>query len=235
MLGGGVALLGLAGIPAAAPSAAGGSVTFHPLPGSSTPIVADAGSSPPTAVGWLHTGDPPLAYRYTPATGYTLLADLEGSVERSRAHAISGDGRTVVGRGYAGAAEEAVRWVEDGPAEALGAPAGRSVLRSEAADASYDGGVVVGHATFSLGPGPEAFRWTPEAGMEPLGQLTAGHPSEATGVSSDGTTIVGWGYASAAGGAGLDARAFRWRRETGFRGEPARSRHRSSRPPRSGP
>jgi probable HAF family extracellular repeat protein len=210
------ALASLVGLP---PVAALAGVEFHALPGElGLPIVADAASQPPTAVGWMHRPEPSPAYLWTAAGGFVLLADLEGSVERGRAYAISADGRVVVGRGFAGAAEEAVRWVEAGPPEALGAPPGRTVTRSEATAVSGDGAVIAGTATLSSGAGRGAFRWTPALGMEMLGELApGGFQTSPTAVSQDGSTIVGWGYVPSADGTGSDTAAFRWREGTGFR------------------
>lgn len=49
----------------------------------------------------------------------------------------------------------------------------------------------------------EAFRWTSEGGMQGLGFLPGGSFSNAFGVSSDGSTIVGWAAGQEGGGAFL--------------------------------
>lgn len=73
---------------------------------------------------------------------------------------------------------------------------------SSAADASGDASVIVGtsgHAV-SANNGPkkyevlEAYRWTEQTGMVPLGDLDGGRfNSRALGVSRDGIIVVGWG------------------------------------------
>jgi probable HAF family extracellular repeat protein len=74
---------------------------------------------------------------------------------------------------------------------------------SAATAVSADGRVVVGYSENTVAA-RHAFRWTEAGGLEDLGDLPNGSDdSVATGVSSDGSVIVGAG--SAAG-----AKAFRW-------------------------
>jgi hypothetical protein len=70
---------------------------------------------------------------------------------------------------------------------------------SSASDVSADGAVVVGQGTTALGA--EAFVWEADTGMQRLADVLAGAGvdlagwtlTSATGVSADGTTIVGTG------------------------------------------
>lgn len=78
---------------------------------------------------------------------------------------------------------------------------------SAASAVSADGSVVVGESR-SAG-GDEAFLWTREGGMRPLGGLypaDGGVRSSATAVSADGTVVAG----SSSRRDGTDGRAFRW-------------------------
>jgi hypothetical protein len=60
--------------------------------------------------------------------------------------------------------------------------------------------------------GREAFRWTPSAGMVPLGDLPGGEfASYPNGVSFDGAIVVGWGNSE------MGQEAFIWDAENGMR------------------
>ena len=61
---------------------------------------------------------------------------------------------------------------------------------SNAVDVSYDGSVVVGEATSASGK--EAYRWTAETGMVVLDWIPGGWYHEITGVSADGSAVVGY-------------------------------------------
>jgi probable HAF family extracellular repeat protein len=95
--------------------------------------------------------------------------------------------------------------------EELGALPGAECL-AEAHDVSADGSVVVGYSTWAK-RGRQAFRWTEDDGMLPLGFLAAdGSFSDARGVSADGSVVVGM---SSSGGY---YQAFRWTGATGMVG-----------------
>lgn len=111
-------------------------------------------------------------------------------------YGISGDGTTIVGgaQNTESSGSTAFRWTEAGGYVSMGLLAGSS--QSVARDASHDGSVIVGTATYG-GSGTQAFRWTQSGGMQGLGGGT-----EALAVSGDGNTVVGrFGSAPA---------AFRW-------------------------
>jgi uncharacterized membrane protein len=113
---------------------------------------------------------------------------LSGGVYHSWGQAVSADGSTIVGTATSADGEEPVRWTTagGGPVRlgtlANGGPVGRANA------VNGDGSVIVGQAMGELGP--VAFRWTGAGGMESLGTVSPG-TSEATGVSSDGSVIVG--------------------------------------------
>jgi uncharacterized membrane protein len=77
---------------------------------------------------------------------------------------------------------------------------------SDALDVARGGSVVVGNSLSHLGPPgeAEAFRWTPATGIVGLGYPVPGY-TVATGVSADGTVIVGFESRGS-----LGWQAFRW-------------------------
>ncbi len=159
----------------------------------------------------------------TPATATVFfqgLGDLPGSIFSSDSSGVSADGSVVVGASFSGNGleGEAFRWTQDTGIIGIGdLPGGLFV--SAAFDLSGDGSIVVG-ASFSAAsssstviPPTEAFRWTAETGIIGLGDLPeGGFSSFASGISSDGTVIVG----NSNGPQGTEA--FRWTAETGLEG-----------------
>lgn len=137
-----------------------------------------------------------LAYRWTEGTGMISIGDLGGG--NSFAKAISSDGRTIVGMSHNPAHEgHAYRWREGTGVEDLGVLSGHASSMANAVSA--DGTVIVGT---SYSPGSyTAFRWSEQNQLQSVsdwlaaGKVTAPtwSKSEATGVSADGTVIVGNG------------------------------------------
>jgi hypothetical protein len=129
----------------------------------------------------------------------TVLENLGGG---SAARAVSSDGRTIVGRVApfgSGAQHLAALW-RDGHLTTLGTVPG--TFQSDAWDVSGDGRIVVGFAGESLFQGKRAVIWDEANGMRDLKQeledvhgLDLGEWSleVATGISRDGTVIVGNG------------------------------------------
>lgn len=125
----------------------------------------------------------------------------------SRAAAITRDGQHIVGvADDSDTNSHAVRWsrLSDGSgySAATALDGGTGWYYSEAMDISADGGIVVG--TFIGADGDlatQAFRWTEDGGAVSLeqwlseGGVTTGdwELREATAISEDGSTIVGWG------------------------------------------
>jgi probable HAF family extracellular repeat protein len=150
------------------------------------------------------------------AARFRGLVHLPGGT-RSSARAVSADGSVVVGADSNGAAWQAVRWGESGSVVGLDLTGGD--LRGAAADVSADGAIIVGRSDRPFDVIPvtepfpqEAFRWTGESGAVGMGYL-AGRTrdsSAATGVSADGTAIVGQSYAMS------QMAAFRWTDEGGM-------------------
>jgi probable HAF family extracellular repeat protein len=123
------------------------------------------------------------AFRWTQEAGMVGLGDPNfpgfpgpSDIFSSRATVISGDGRLIGGQGVGGSFyTESEGWVPFG----FGANA-----------ISFDGTYMVGTGNF--GQGPEAFLWSEEQGILPLGELPGGQVwSEGLGVSDDGRIVVG--------------------------------------------
>jgi probable HAF family extracellular repeat protein len=146
------------------------------------------------------------AFRWTQATGTVGLGSLSGSVENnvgySSATAASADGSVIVGTAVAAPGpngpSERFRWTAAGGMQGLGFLPGTT--QSAAYAVSADGSVVVG---FSAGATEEAFIWTASGGMQSLQDVLAKYGlgsalasndlGVASGISADGTTIVGNG------------------------------------------
>jgi probable HAF family extracellular repeat protein len=119
----------------------------------------------------------PIAFRWTAAEGMTRLA-VNRSATYSRANAISRDGSTIVGwNDQADGFRSGVIWRDGVPldlVDANGIPVG------EALGVSADGRVVVG-INDNTANGQEAWRWTEQTGVEPLGVI-AGMSARSTKV-----------------------------------------------------
>jgi probable HAF family extracellular repeat protein len=142
------------------------------------------------------------AYRYTDADGYQDLG-VQPGFTRSVARAVSGDGQTVIGFSQlfpppsgSGAVIGAFRWTA---ATGL-VPLFLDDETYSVADAvTFDGSRIVGTSTASAGP--RAVMWTSRIGSVDLNtylptlgvNLTGWNLNEATGISSDGSVISGYG------------------------------------------
>jgi probable HAF family extracellular repeat protein len=133
---------------------------------------------------------------------FTGLGYLPGGDWESGALGISANGQVVVGYSISEAADwdwEAFRWTLQGGMVGLGGLSGADWISSQASACNEDGSVIVGDALSGRSepgqtyPAFEAFRW--ESGhMKGLGDLNGGGMSSyASGVSADGTVIVGTG------------------------------------------
>jgi probable HAF family extracellular repeat protein len=177
------------------------------VPGGTFAVGSGVSANGSVAVGWSFnsTVTDEEAFRWTASGGTVGIGDgLNAAGHASEATAVSGDGTTVVGNheGF-----HAFRWTQATGIADLGSLGGLD--RESAYAVSGNGSVVVGQAN-SLS-GPEAFRWTSTTGMVGLGDLPGGPKpydvfySWATGVSGDGSVVVGVGNYD------LDtAEAFRW-------------------------
>lgn len=119
----------------------------------------------------------------------------------SEAHGISDDGSVIIGWSDSDSGREAFRW-ENGNMEGLGDLAGGDFY-SQARDITADGSIVVGMGTTgTAGSNYEAFIWDEYDGMRSLQSVLENEYSldlagwilqEASGISSDGSAIVGYG------------------------------------------
>jgi len=176
-----------------------------------TVIVGRSGSAPGTtfAVRWI-AGE---------ATALGFLPTDPGDALQSYTAAVSGDGSVVVGGSSSGSSSEAYRWTSAGGMIGLGYLPG--AIQSAAADVSADGSIVVGSSQF---PEPdinpvfvEPFRWSAGTGMVGIGQLSGANVSSASGVSADGSVVVGQSAFFDFSAGGLEwNRAFRWSEATGM-------------------
>ena len=120
------------------------------------------------------------------------LGFLPGGAQ-SQANAVSADGSTIVGQGDT----QAFRWTSSSGMVALGLLAGDTT--SDALAASSDGSTIVGWSKNTTTT--RASIWDSKNGMRSLQQVLTGLGldlsgwtlEEATGVSADGETIVGFG------------------------------------------
>lgn len=154
-------------------------------------------------VGWSNRLGGTEAFQWTLAGGMTGLGDLPGGTGWSEARAPSTDASVIVGSSVSGPdGEEAFRWTSAGGMVGLGdLPGGND--RSLGRAVSADGARVVG--TSETGSDFEsnlrAFIWDVTNGMRNLADVLAAFGIDMTGwdltdatwISSDGTTVVGYG------------------------------------------
>lgn len=150
-------------------------------------------------VGHARTSNGREAFRWTESSGLIALGDLPGPPFESFARSISADGTAIVGLGI-NDGSTAFRWTEEGGMVDLGRPPGGYC--SSAWDTSADGAIVVGDACVAGEVVPAI--WDEIHGMRNLEDVFAQlgfapllegwNLEEATGISDDGTTVVGWGY-----------------------------------------
>jgi uncharacterized membrane protein len=146
--------------------------------------------------GYGTTAQGPRSCRWTETAGMEELAEIGNAFVR----AVSADASVIVGsRESIGGLSEAIRWTESGGIMGLGVMPGGH-LPSDTIDASDDGMVIIGHS-FNRDGLMENFIWTPDKGMRSLREtlvedcgldLTDWTLIDATAISGDGRTIVGW-------------------------------------------
>ena len=169
------------------------------------------------------------AFRWTTTGGMQTLGFLNSSLATpsSYGEAVNADGSVVVGYSAVVLVSqynyqfEAFRWTSGGGMVGLGYLNSSLVQPySTALGVNADGSVVVGasyYATLSGLNVNEAFRWTQAGGMAALGFISSAYAyptSTASGVSGDGSIVVGSSSADAAG----HTEAFRWSSGAGMVG-----------------
>jgi probable HAF family extracellular repeat protein len=138
------------------------------------------------------------AFLWNSASGMVGLGDLAGGSLSSEASSVSADGATVVGASSSASGSEAFRWRASTGMVGLGDLAGGN-FSSRARAVSSNGSVVVGQGESASGQ--EAFLWTPQGGMQRLAAVLTSHGAnlngwvlrDATGISANGRSIVGYG------------------------------------------
>lgn len=141
-------------------------------------------------------------FRWTSKEGLRLL----GGIESGTATAVNYDGTVIVGV-IDGSNREAFRWtLATGPVRLGGKDSGATAV-------SHDGNTIVGFTTSSSGQ-TEVFHWTSDTQLRELGTMIAGASAKPTGVSGDGSIIVGGVYES---NTNKTEAGFRWARNTFFR------------------
>ena len=152
-------------------------------------------------VGLGNSGGGSEAFRWESATGMEGLGDLPGGDSDSYADGVSADSRVIVGVGSSDAGREAFRWTAPDGMVGLGDLPGGN-YESGARDVSADGRVVVGYGSISFAePFSAPFLWDETNGMQNLEDLLMAQGvdlagwqlREASGVSADGSIIVGTG------------------------------------------
>ncbi|HYQ91503.1 MAG TPA: hypothetical protein VES89_05350, partial [Candidatus Competibacteraceae bacterium] len=127
------------------------------------------------------------------------LGDLPGGSFTSQANGVSADGSTVVGSSSSTQGTEAFSWRAGTGMLGLGDLPG-GTFSSTARAVSANGSVIVGSGSTALGT--KAFKWSAGTGMVGLAvdfpvppeEQNVGKYSEATGVSANGSVIVGTSY-----------------------------------------
>jgi len=171
-------------------TATNGSNAFAVTPDGST-VVGAAGS----ASGYAH------AFVWTAAGGMVDLGSL-ASNQPSVAIATSSNASVVVGEGLNSAGLiHAFEWTASRGMVDLAPQLNGATGESSATGVSGDGTVVVGTLN-PVAAKSSAFRWTAAGGMTMLGTINnGGFTTAATGISTDGSTIVGWGVGQDSTGA----------------------------------
>src|SRR5678815_446987 len=175
------------------------------------------------AAGWnIHSVPAPVlvpGFSWTLPGGRDDFGLAPGVPGQTPTEAINSSGSVVVGgMGTTPANYRAFRRVGAGTLDDLG-----PLLNYQAGHAfgvSGDGNSVVGtgYTQFTGGSGiGQAFRWTEQGGMQPLGFLSPNHSySDARAISRDGSTVVGVSTPDS----GSSGAAFVWRQGTGMQGLP---------------
>lgn len=144
-------------------------------------------------------------FAWSESSGMVALGFLPGDLSSS-ALVVSADGSVIAGDGF----ESPFRWTGNTGMVPLPPPLGGASpwhLRGGLSGISASGDVIVGYVVEQLDHGStrHAFLWTEAAGLEFLDFGAPDDWSVATGVSADGTVVVGT----------VDGRAFRWTEAAG--------------------
>lgn len=167
-------------------------------------VASDVSADGSVIVGGFYHDSHSQVFRWAQDGGASLLSPLPGDSE-VRDSIVSGDGMTIVGQSvrHGAIVSDAFVWQEDSGTLRL-AERPNGIGQIEAMDISFDGSTIVGimienDPSFIVHP----FIWTRADGLRDLEEVLVGdfglvdvvdwHLAYATGISSDGRVIVGWG------------------------------------------
>jgi probable HAF family extracellular repeat protein len=191
----------------------GGMVGLGDLPGGSSGSGAyDVSADGSVVVGRGNGSSGGEAFRWTSGSGIVGLGDLPGGGFDSSSRGVTSDGATVVGDGETAIGDEAFVWTSGGGLGFLGGIS--SGFPNTPSGVSADGSKVPVSVT-NLGS-VRAFLWQSTGPILDLGLVTTPFydQSFASGISADGSTVVGRGYNTSNG----ESEAARWTSTTGMVG-----------------
>ncbi len=165
---------------------------------------SDASTDGATVIGSSSNASGTEAFRWHNDTGMIGLGELSGGTYYSEATKISADGNTIVGHSNSATGFEAFRWHNDTGMVGLGNLASEVEVdfSSTALDVSADGSLIVGSGTTWVDGLRSAFIWNAQVGMQSLQSILEAQDTMgldgwtlqwATGISDDGSVIVGHG------------------------------------------
>lgn len=129
-------------------------------------------------------------WRWTSGTGLVELADLPGGSAWTWPTAISDDGTVIVGNADDASGQVSCRW-QNGQVFSLGNLDYNSNWAQGATAVSGNGSLIAGYS--GIANTGLAFRWTSGAGMLPISSQQGFRAVDASDITPDGSTIVGWG------------------------------------------
>jgi uncharacterized membrane protein len=169
------------------------------LPGGSFSIAEAANADGTVIVGQSSSGFYTEPFRWTSSGGMAPLQLVDGTQINGYANDVTADGSVVVGYGYfTNPYSDSFRWSEAGGLVKLDPPPGS--LGSFASGVSNNGAIIVGSYETATGIAP--FVWTAAQGMRDLQSLLVNDYgldlsgwklTFGSGISSDGSVLVGWG------------------------------------------
>jgi len=181
-------------------------------PGNTSSVVLGLSQDGSVGVG-ASGGVVSVAFRWTAAGGREDYGLLPGMPAQTWAKAVSSNGTVIAGSIAGNPIESASVRIGSGLVQDLGVLPNHHSSRALAV--SGDGTVVVGQNMNGTGTNytsGQAFRWTAQTGMQPMGHLRpGGYLSQARGISRDGITIVGMSQST-----GVATEAFRWTQNGGM-------------------
>jgi probable HAF family extracellular repeat protein len=155
--------------------------------------------------GLSNVGSSPIAFSYTTGGGISSLGLLAGT-SYSMAYDIASDGSVIVGRSWSEISFKAFKWTSGGGMVEISSSCLVDALQQVLVFCSSDGSVIAGTKT-----NYKPFRWTSGGGAVELSLPAGWNSCQTTGISSDGSTLIGFGEDET-----FDLRAWRWTSGTGI-------------------